>query len=88
MEQDFLFEIYPDEIQARLEARQRFARNLPGEVEGTNLEFVIETLKRWQPGQTLTVAFRGGSRVLHTRIAGVADEWTNHGNIKFDFGLD
>ena len=88
MNHDILFEIYPDEIQSRLEARQRFARNLPADIEGTQLEFVIETLTRWDPGQTVTVAFKGGTRDLHERIAQVAGEWTNHGNLKFDFGHD
>jgi len=85
---DYRFEIYPDEIQARLEAQQRFARNLPTDVGEMTLEFVIETLKRWNPGQTLTVAFRGGTPPLHKKIADVAIEWTNYANLKFDFGLD
>ncbi|HEX8213274.1 MAG TPA: hypothetical protein VF584_24070 [Longimicrobium sp.] len=88
MNTDYVFEIYPDEIQARLEARDRFARSLPTDVGGRGLEFVIETLKRWEPGQTLTVAFKGGTTALHQRIADVAAEWTRHGNLHFDFGFD
>ena len=41
---DALIEAYPYEIQANLDARKRFARNLPPTVDGAALEFVIETL--------------------------------------------
>ncbi|HEX7723052.1 MAG TPA: hypothetical protein VF397_12895 [Pyrinomonadaceae bacterium] len=85
---DYRFEIYPDEIQARLEAQQRFSRNLPERIGNMALEFVIETLKRWNSGQTLTIAFKGGTAALHKKIADVATEWTNHANLKFDFGFD
>ena len=85
---DYLFEVYPDEIQARLESYERFARNLPGEVGGVAVEFVIETLLRWKPGQTVTVAFSGGSTNLHQEIAETAVEWTKWGNLKLDFGYD
>ncbi|HKR23238.1 MAG TPA: hypothetical protein VJS17_11615 [Pyrinomonadaceae bacterium] len=86
MEYEYLFEVYPDEIQARLEAQERFARNLPSDVGGTGLEFVIETLKRWDPGKTLKIAFNGGNSALHKKIADAASEWTNHCNLRFDFG--
>jgi hypothetical protein len=86
MDYDYLLEAYPDEIQARLEARERFSRNLPGIIGKTTLEFVIETLGRWTPGQTVTVAFKGGDAALHKKIADVAVEWTNYANIKLDFG--
>ena len=88
MDYDYLFEVYPDEIQARLEAQERFARNLPSSVGETGLEFVIETLKRWNPGQTLTIAFNGGNAALHEKIATAATEWTRHANLQFDFGFN
>jgi len=88
MDYDYLFEAYPDEIQARLEARARFSRNLPANVGNTSLEFVIETLTRWTPGQTITVAFKGGNKALHKGIARVAVEWTRYANLTFDFGED
>jgi hypothetical protein len=81
---DFLFEAYPDEIQARPEARDRLRRNLPAGTGVTNAS-VIETLKFWTPNQTLTVAFRGGDETLYKKIADAAVEWTKHGNIKLDF---
>ena len=88
MEYDYLFEVYPDEIQARLEAQERFARNLPSSVGPTGLESVIETLKRWDAGQTVTIAFNGGNKALHKKIADAATEWTKHCNLKFDFGIN
>jgi hypothetical protein len=88
MEYEYLFEVYPDEIQARLEAQERFARNLPSNVGETGLEFVIETLKRWDPGQKLTIAFNGGNAALHKKIADTATEWTRHCNLQFDFGFN
>lgn len=88
MEYDYLFEIYPDEIQARLEAQRRFSKNLPASVGVTGLEFVIEILKRWDAGKTITVAFRGGDSTLHKKIAEAAAEWTNYGNFLLDFGYD
>lgn len=88
MDYEYLFEIYPDNIQARLEAQERFSRNLPANVGELSLEFVIETLKRWAAGQTLTIAFKGGNASLHKKIADAATEWTNHANLKFDFGFN
>jgi hypothetical protein len=88
MPYDYLFEIYPHEIQARIEAYERFSRNFPASVDGVHLEFVIETLSRWQPGQTVTVAFQDGDATLHKKIADVAVEWLQHGNLKLDFGHD
>ncbi|MES2659513.1 MAG: endonuclease/exonuclease/phosphatase family protein [Verrucomicrobiota bacterium] len=50
--------------------------------------FVIAASKRWAPGQTITVAFRGGNNTLHKKIAEGASQWLNYGNLKFDFGVD
>jgi len=83
---DMLAEAYPDDIQAALEARERFSRNLPATVDGVGLEFVIETLKRWTPGQTVRVAFQGGNTALHQQIADTAVDWLQYGNLKLDFG--
>ena len=81
-------EIYPDALQARIEARDRFLRNLPPDIGGNPLEFVFDSARRWNPGQSLRVGFRGGSDELYQEIAAVADEWSNHGNITFDFKDD
>lgn len=83
-----MMEGYPDNIQANLETRDRFLRNLPPSPEGMHAEFVIRTIKKWSPGQTIKVAFMGGNPTLHKEIANAAAEWTKYGNIKLDFGLD
>jgi hypothetical protein len=83
---DMYVEGYPDEIQARLEARERFAMNLPSSVGDMSLEYVIETARRWNPSQKVRVGFLGGTPELHERIADAAKEWTRYGNIKLDFG--
>jgi hypothetical protein len=44
--------------------------------------------RKWKRGRTLTVAFLGGDPTLHANITRVASEWSNHADIKFDFGLD
>jgi hypothetical protein len=49
---------------------------------------VVVEDKKWKPGGTVTVAFKGGDAELHEKIAGVATEWSPHANIKFDFGRD
>ncbi len=78
---------FPPEIQARLELRDRQISNLQSSDSLGFVPFaVIETLKRWRPGQTITVAFSGGDRQLRADIARVANEWAAAGNIKFDFG--
>ena len=43
-------------------------------------------LKRWLPGQTIKIAFNGGSYTLRKEIAEAALEWVGHANLKFDFG--
>lgn len=50
--------------------------------------YVLAVSKRWTPGQTVTVAFKGGSEELHRRIVSVAATWTLHGNIGLDFGYE
>jgi hypothetical protein len=85
--QDLLVDPYPSHIQARLEIRQRAARNR-STGGGPQLEFVIQDLARWIPGQTVRVAFRGGNPDLHRKIAEAASEWLNHGNLKLNFGLN
>jgi hypothetical protein len=80
---------FPDAIQARIEIRDRQLNALlPRDVAGVGLEFVIERLKKWAPGQTITVAFQGGSYGLRKDIADATADWTNHANLTLDFGHD
>jgi hypothetical protein len=52
----------------------------------TSFEAASARLSRWDTGATIRVAFNGGDASLHASIAGVAAEWTRHGNIHLDFG--
>lgn len=46
------------------------------------------TGKKWKPGRTLRVRFLDGDPVVHQKIAAIAQQWTQYGNIKFAFGSD
>lgn len=85
---ELLLDPYPDDVQAAVEARDRFLRNLETVADGIALESVLDNLARWQPGQTLRVAFLEGSPALHEQIANTASEWSEYANLGFDFGLD
>src|SRR5262249_1770741 len=69
----------PTRIQARLEQRLRTLRALPP-ATGPSPHFILNLTKRWQPGQTLRVAFRGGDTALHGDIAKAVTEWTKYAN--------
>ena len=60
----------------------------PRPVPGVAPEVVIAVAKRWAPGSTIRVAFRGGSPQLHRGIERVAAVWTQYANIGLDFGYD
>lgn len=81
-------EAYPQKIQIALEKRDRKKRDgLPSSVNGWATEAVFEDLKLWRVG-VLKVSFKGGNSLLHQKIANVADEWSDFGNIKFDWGYN
>ena len=87
IEKPGIMEAYPDEFQARIEARDRFLRSAPAFERGNfGVEYVILKTSRWTPGQVLRVAFKGGDTTLHKEIADVATEWSQHANIRLDFG--
>lgn len=80
-------QMFPDQIQARLELRERLLRQLlPGSIGGFGPEFVIESMKRWPVGKVVKVAFNGGTYELRKKISETAIEWINHGNLSLDFG--
>lgn len=85
---EFQIESYPDKIQARLERRERLRKtNVPDYIKGKVAELVFEDLKLWRVG-IVTVSFKGGNKGLHKKIADTASQWSNYGNLIFDFGLD
>ena len=84
-EQDALvLDPLPEAIQAALENHNRLLANTQEDPDV--LQSVVETLLRWDAGDVITVAFRGGTADLHRKIAQAASEWTKHANLRFDFG--
>ncbi len=84
---NFCMNAYPDEIQARIELRDRFKRALlRGNDSSLTLHSVVSLTRRWLPSQTVKVAFNPGDAELHGKIARVASEWAKHANVVLDFG--
>lgn len=81
-----VMEGYPNRIQARLEQHNRSLRALSAPSTGLSPRFILTLSKRWNHGQTLTIAFKGGDAALHKKIADTVTEWTKYANLKFDFG--
>ncbi len=81
-------EAFPDQIQAKVEARNRFVSALRQSGNGFTPFFVLRNLALWLPGQSLRVAFRGGDQVLYSDIASATQDWLAAGNLKLDFGFD
>jgi hypothetical protein len=62
---------------------------LPESVEeNARLRLALITAKKWQPGRTLRVRFLDGDPVVHRKIEAYAHQWSQHANIKFEFGSD
>jgi hypothetical protein len=83
---DIVLDALPDSMQESLEERRRFVKSLrsdPGEIE-----FLVSDLQRWRPGETVTVAFLGGDKALHSDIADATRAITDVCNITLDFGFD
>ena len=83
-----ILESYPSEFQARLDQRLRTLNTTAAPALGQGSSAFISLTRRWETGQTVTIAFRGGDKTLHRQIADVVSEWTNYANLKFDFGRD
>lgn len=56
--------------------------------KGVTPRWNVAELRLWRPGQTVTVAFRGGSERMRKQVADLASEWCRYGNLKLDFGYD
>ena len=86
-DEEVIFESLPEDVISTMEVRDRwFTRSVPPPEGGE--AFVVEDLLRWQPGQTVRVAFLGGDTQLHSDIAGATQEITAACNIKLDFGFN
>ena len=82
-----LLEASPDHLEA---ARDNYYRQLSQQMQsygagGFSPNYVISNLKLWTPGQTIRVAFLGGSNTLRQQIADAASEWTQYANLVLEF---
>ena len=81
-------EAYPSEVEARLHQRSQTLNVTAASSLNMAPGDILSLTRRWQTGQTITIAFRGGTKTLHKQIADTVTEWTRHANLKFDFGQD
>lgn len=82
----FFLEALPEDVEATVQARDRWLRSLPPGPNG--LEFLVDELNRWNPGQAVRVAFNGGDAQLHREIADATDQITSSCNLRLDFGFN
>ena len=61
------------------------------QVASTPLErfrMALEAEKEWPAGRTLRVRFLDGEEVVHSNVAAIARQWSDHANITLEFGND
>lgn len=84
-DQDIVLDDLPEDVVASIETRDRYLANLG--MDGTlGFEFVVDDLKRWRPGQSVRVAFNGGSTDLRRDIAQATQPISDACNLTLDFG--
>ncbi len=83
---DIVLDHLPEDVLATMEQRDRWLSSIPYDAGG--LEFLVADTQAWTPGQTIRVAFLGGSTQLHRRIAETVTEIAAVCNLELDFGLD
>lgn len=86
LEDDIVLDGLPDEVVATMEQRDRWLSSLP--IDAGGFEFLVSDTQAWSPGQTVTVAFNGGSRETHDRIVALTEQIAAVCNLTLDFGLD
>lgn len=80
---DIVLESLPDAVLASMESRDRWMAGLQYAEGG--LEFIVADLQSWTPGQTVRVAFLGGTTELHKAIEDAAQEIAAAANLTLDF---
>src|SRR5262245_25557534 len=83
---------------AKVRARKMcFDRLLPSEVvqsyevsrmPGGRLRAISPLRKQWVNGSTIRIRFLGGTAQQQAMVTSMAPEWTQHANLKFQFGDD
>lgn len=63
-------------------------RPLLGVMRPLPQELAVLAGKRWQNGRTLRVSFVDGEDSVQAKVEEYAHQWSDFGNIKFDFGSD
>lgn len=83
---DIVLDSLPDAVVASMEARDAWVASLPP--TGSGLEFIVTDVQAWTPGQTVRVAFFGGSADLRRDIVEATSQITDACNLTLDFGWD
>lgn len=60
--------------------------NVPLEEAQSAGRLALVTRKLWRPGRTLRISFLDGSPLVREKVVHYARIWTEHANIRFDFG--
>ena len=81
--EDILLEALPDDVIASMETRDRWVATQPFEPGG--FEFLVSDLQAWTPGQTVRVAFLGGSTELYQKIEEATKPITDAANLTLSF---
>lgn len=82
-EGDIVLDTLPDDVLGSMETRDRWMASLRY-AEGA-LEFLVADLQSWTPGQTIRVAFLGGSTDLYKGIEDAIREISDAANLTLDF---
>lgn len=72
-----------------INALQRQEERIRSAASGSNfsqVQSIRSILRTWPNKKTITVAFKGGSGDLRSKIASTVQPWTQAANISFDFG--
>jgi hypothetical protein len=67
-------------------APMRAPGDVPPQLERVRMAILTE--KKWEPGRTVSVSFLDGDPGVQSRVKDRAQEWSEHGNIRFDFADD
>jgi hypothetical protein len=80
---EIMLEALPDDVIASMETRDRWIASQPFEPGG--FEFLVGDLQAWTPGQTIRVAFLGGSAELHRKIEEATKPISDAANFTLSF---
>jgi hypothetical protein len=75
----------PDDLFQAMENRRSAIESSTRGWTMPEIQSVILVPRLWNPGDTITVAFKGGSQDLRDKIANAARLWETTANIHFDF---